>query len=319
MAEGRWPRGARQRCARSPGTPLDFRAGTRGSRRAFQSPRTCGEKRPRGPPPGRLRDARSTLPVASLGLDALEHIKAAPDDDAPRLVYADQLTERGDARGELITVQCALARGGQPRDERIALRRRERGLLERHGKGWAALAGLATKWTFRRGFVDEARVDARLAVARAPELVAKAPLLRRLTLDGLSSGPDDTEPPHPGAAALFKAVLDAPALAQVTHLDLGDPIASYWYEGEFSTYQRGDRLADQLIAQLVRSGSLRRLRGLRVEGVMAAGLRTLAESPDAAALEALELFGWFGREGREALGAAGAHLRPRLLCLGTRR
>jgi uncharacterized protein (TIGR02996 family) len=36
----------------------------------------------------------------------LAAIRAAPDDDAPRLVYADWLTERGDARGAMIVAQC---------------------------------------------------------------------------------------------------------------------------------------------------------------------------------------------------------------------
>ena len=40
----------------------------------------------------------------------LESIRAAPDDDAPRLVYADYLLERGDRRGELIIAQCDVAR-----------------------------------------------------------------------------------------------------------------------------------------------------------------------------------------------------------------
>lgn len=36
----------------------------------------------------------------------LADIAAAPDDDGPRLVYADWLTERGHPRGELIVLQC---------------------------------------------------------------------------------------------------------------------------------------------------------------------------------------------------------------------
>jgi uncharacterized protein (TIGR02996 family) len=36
-------------------------------------------------------------------------IHAAPDDDGPRLMYADWLTEHGDPRGEFIRVQCELA------------------------------------------------------------------------------------------------------------------------------------------------------------------------------------------------------------------
>ncbi|MBX3234188.1 MAG: TIGR02996 domain-containing protein [Labilithrix sp.] len=41
----------------------------------------------------------------------LAAICASPDDDAPRLVYADHLLERGEhRRGELIIAQCAVAR-----------------------------------------------------------------------------------------------------------------------------------------------------------------------------------------------------------------
>lgn len=36
----------------------------------------------------------------------LERILAAPDDDTPRLVYADWLSERGHPRGELIVLEC---------------------------------------------------------------------------------------------------------------------------------------------------------------------------------------------------------------------
>jgi uncharacterized protein (TIGR02996 family) len=40
----------------------------------------------------------------------LQAILAAPDDDTPRLVYADWLDERGDPRGEFIRLQCELAK-----------------------------------------------------------------------------------------------------------------------------------------------------------------------------------------------------------------
>ncbi|MBA3541481.1 MAG: TIGR02996 domain-containing protein [Deltaproteobacteria bacterium] len=42
--------------------------------------------------------------------DLIAAVAEAPDDDAPRLVYADWLMERGDPRGELVALQCALAR-----------------------------------------------------------------------------------------------------------------------------------------------------------------------------------------------------------------
>jgi len=40
----------------------------------------------------------------------LDAIRGRPDDDAPRLIFADWLDEQGDPRGEFIRVQCALAR-----------------------------------------------------------------------------------------------------------------------------------------------------------------------------------------------------------------
>jgi uncharacterized protein (TIGR02996 family) len=39
----------------------------------------------------------------------LEAIRQNPDDDTPRLVYADWLEERDDPRGEFIRIQCQLA------------------------------------------------------------------------------------------------------------------------------------------------------------------------------------------------------------------
>ena len=38
----------------------------------------------------------------------LAAILATPDDDSPRLIYADWLEERGDPRGELLRVECRL-------------------------------------------------------------------------------------------------------------------------------------------------------------------------------------------------------------------
>ena len=73
----------------------------------------------------------STVPDAAPFLAA---IRAAPDDDAPRLIYADWLDEHGQPeRAEFIRVQCELARRESPE-----LRRREAELLAQHHD---ALAG----------------------------------------------------------------------------------------------------------------------------------------------------------------------------------
>jgi uncharacterized protein (TIGR02996 family) len=41
--------------------------------------------------------------------DFLQAILENPDDDVPRLIFADWLEEQGDPRGEFIRLQCELA------------------------------------------------------------------------------------------------------------------------------------------------------------------------------------------------------------------
>ena len=103
----------------------------------------------------------------------LAEVYASPNDDAPRMVLADVLLERGDPRGELITLQLARGRDGEPTE-------RERELLKKHGKGW--LGALATvlrfgksysSTRFERGFVAEA--DFIFKVEKKLRLVADAP------------------------------------------------------------------------------------------------------------------------------------------------
>lgn len=96
-----------------------------------------------------------------------EAVYAHPDDDTPRLVYGDWLTERGDPRGELIAVQLERRRAGPdaPRTER------ELELLAKFGRTWAgALApvltfGGRTGSTFERGFLSTAVVRLRMGAA----------------------------------------------------------------------------------------------------------------------------------------------------------
>jgi len=74
-------------------------------------------------------------------------IHANPDDDGPRLVYADLLAECGDPRGEFIQLQLATADD----DDRDG---REKVLLARFGDGWARDAGVGggAEVGWRRGF-----------------------------------------------------------------------------------------------------------------------------------------------------------------------
>src|ERR1022692_1698756 len=90
----------------------------------------------------------------------LQAILAAPDDDAPRLIFADWLEERGDSRGAFIRIQCALARLDPADPARPDLEDEERLLLQRHeAEGIAPLRRAATACRFRRGFVEEVQID----------------------------------------------------------------------------------------------------------------------------------------------------------------
>src|ERR1043166_2382184 len=87
----------------------------------------------------------------------LQAIGDAPDDDTPRLIYADWLDEHGQPeRAELIRVQCALARQPIDPQQETELRGREQDLLDRFGPEW--LRPLTeqggTPPVFRRGFPE---------------------------------------------------------------------------------------------------------------------------------------------------------------------
>lgn len=97
---------------------------------------------------------RDVAAVKQTGEAMLEAILAAPDDDTPRLVYADWLTERRSPLGEFITLQVSRA-GKRPTKD---ARERESQLLASHRQallgpfdGVMAKNGLV----FERGFLVE--------------------------------------------------------------------------------------------------------------------------------------------------------------------
>ena len=107
----------------------------------------------------------------TIPIEFLATIIANPDDDAPRLMLADMLEERGDPRADFIRVQCELTRPpslGLPGGKRLRhaeyrrrlarqdeLHRRERELLESYGGNWIpVLVGLAV-YTHVSGPIEE--------------------------------------------------------------------------------------------------------------------------------------------------------------------
>src|SRR5262245_4711995 len=92
----------------------------------------------------------------------IREIVECPDDDLPRLVYADWLDDHGQAeRAEFIRVQVELAGLAEEADERIELEHRERRLRKRHEREWlGALREKLHGWAFSRGFLSHVSLDA---------------------------------------------------------------------------------------------------------------------------------------------------------------
>lgn len=152
--------------------------------------------------------ADHALPPLPVGIEQeYQRIRAYPDDDLSRLLYADWLDERGDARGEFIRVQIARARVEPVLDTLAtgevaagpALLRRlqtecnqlyaelcqwEKRLLAQYRQQWLApLRGVISGEEFRRGFVESVRITARAFLEHAPRLFAFAPLRHVQILD----------------------------------------------------------------------------------------------------------------------------------------
>jgi len=88
----------------------------------------------------------------------LEAIYAAPGDDAPRLVFADLLMERGDPRGEFIMLQMQKS----PTKEQSARLAEFLG-DEKQIVAWAMPLSRGGDVTLRRGFPDEIRFNPKTA------------------------------------------------------------------------------------------------------------------------------------------------------------
>jgi uncharacterized protein (TIGR02996 family) len=108
----------------------------------------------------------------------LSAIMAAPDDDTPRLIYADWLEERGNPRGEFIRLQIALATS-VPAAERMAVLVRAQQLLAEHQVEWAGdIPRRVAEFHFERGFVAEIKLSLDAFLDHADALFQQAPIQR---------------------------------------------------------------------------------------------------------------------------------------------
>jgi uncharacterized protein (TIGR02996 family) len=129
--------------------------------------------------------------------EAIDAVVANPDDDGPRLVYADWLLERGDPRGELIQLQCRRRRRAPDRNAM----QRERELLKAHRREWLGPLHefVKGKAELVRGFLDELelggsakllelRLDPRLRTVRSLGFVGSPPAVQEGIVTGPSPG-----------------------------------------------------------------------------------------------------------------------------------
>jgi uncharacterized protein (TIGR02996 family) len=217
--------------------------------------------------------------------DIVEH----PQDDAPRLVYADWLDDHGQAeRAEFIRLQIELAAGQAPARRRAELYRRQDDLLRAHELAWVGpLSELVQRARFVRGFVERVTVLAEdflrhgakvfeLAPVRHVVLtevdehltrLVKSPLLGRLATLEVRTGPD---------LEGVRLLAGSKHLAQLTGLVL-----------------RYSALGDEGAELLARSPHLKRLTTLDLyeSALEARGVRALARSASLAGLTTLVLGG----------------------------
>ncbi|QJW98898.1 TIGR02996 domain-containing protein [Frigoriglobus tundricola] len=258
----------------------------------------------------------------------LQRIRAYPDDDAQRLIFADWLDEEGDPRGRFIRVQLALAELPPDAAARKVLAVVERDLLEAHREEWEApLRRLASGCVFRRGFVDEINVGAKLFLRNADEIFEAAPV-RHVHLLDVSEGLPD--------------VLQCPYLSRLAALTIhashtGEPLARAVARSEHLSGLRRltltrNRFADDAAEQLALSPNLANLEELDLSEneIGETGARALAASASLGKLRRLELRNNpLGPAGAEAvagsdrltalhrLGLSGCDVGlPRLLSLG---
>src|SRR5205823_5205407 len=116
----------------------------------------------------------------------LRDVKDHPDEDAPRLVLADWLTEHDDPRGEFLRAEVMSARLGWRQWERRHLDACAQELLRQHGDDWLGpLRGVSFYPKWERGMLRLA-----LGPDKLPELAACDPEAdeRVAWVDGLSTG-----------------------------------------------------------------------------------------------------------------------------------
>lgn len=220
----------------------------------------------------------------------LESIQADPEDDGPRMIFADWLDEQGDPRGELIRLQCALARLSPEDGRRPDLEAREREVYEANESAWTEpLRGLVDGWEFRRGFIESVSIEAKRFLHDGESLFRTVPVRRIRFLN---------------AAEVFPQLVESPLLAEIRELDFcgndlgnGGPnlLARSSHLQNLEGLNLGyNDLTDRGLETLTGISALTRLRSLSINDnphLGPPGIRALADSPYLGQLRTLDISG----------------------------
>ena len=228
-------------------------------------------------------------------IDFLQAIRADPDSDAPRLIYADWLEEQGDSeRAEFIRLQCQIDNLSAADPVRLDAKVRAQRLLVKNEKTWL---GFVTLWTERRrwerGMLEYVSMQAK-AFITAGESLFPAVTVRKLSLEGINEA----------TASVFKSPRLADLMGLALHRDheldeaqdtgktLAALLASCPYLAKLKILLLdGFGLGNEGVKELVASTGLRSLRVLSLKSneITAAGARHLAQSTAFPHLTSLDL------------------------------
>jgi uncharacterized protein (TIGR02996 family) len=211
----------------------------------------------------------------------LAAIRETPEDDTPRLIYADWLEEQNQSdRAQFIRAQCELAKLSVSDARRAELEDRADDLLGLHEEEWLGTPpGCLVEWVFQRGFVETLVLSATGGLLRPVEGIfahhpvrlmqvdavgeeltelAESPLLERVGGLHLLAPLDDNAENEEG----LETLLTAPRLAGLEELSL------WGYRGE-----------DDCLPLLIQRPGAERLATLKLGDLTDEGLIRVATEP----------------------------------------
>jgi uncharacterized protein (TIGR02996 family) len=248
----------------------------------------------------------------------LQAILAQPDDDLPRLIYADWLEEQGDApRAEFIRVQCELAGMSRNDPRRREMSAREIDLLAENGGRWRRelpeVRGVLWQ-DFERGFpailyITRLEEWARSAARLFDLQPIQGALLWEPDNPGLEKFADDPlnlrfrrlNLVHASGAAGLRRLMSSPHLSQLRMLTvnasqlndraLGDLLPTAALSSLTTLHLPGNYIRNKGVEVLAKSALSHQLTGLVLDNnqISSVGARTLLKAAQFDSLTLLDL------------------------------